>query len=207
MVKITISSLIILLGVGLSFGKEGESLEARDHLDRIDDYILERSQTFKILDQKRDIFGLAQDIKKERLNRLEEIAKKNREKELAKKKKPDAPKRQKIALSKVVSAMQIAMTLPGSQKAIIDGRTMGRGQKLRLQAGQDSFVLRVEKIKADGVIFRDINTGELALKSTRSDNLGIQTFEGRGIKPINGIVPTGDANDSAIQIRVDPFAP
>lgn len=197
MVKLTISILLIM-GLPVFAADEKLSLEACDNLKRIDDYIFERSELFKIREQKRDIFGLAQDIKQERVKRLAKVTEIKKELQ----KKPEAPKREKVSLSKVVNKIKISMTMPRTQKAIIDGTPMVRGQKLRLQSGPDSFVLRVEKIRPDGVIFRDINTGELAKKSTSGNNTGISRYIQKGIKPA-GIVPASDAIDSPIQIRVD----
>lgn len=199
--KLVILSLLISLS-GFGFGEEqtAEGLavsHSRDNLGNVEKFIAERKARFLINNHDMDIFGLMQDPQAQPAI-LPELMQKKVEREQARPKS--------IPLKKVLTAMDISMIIPSSQKFLVGSRVVRRGEVLPVTFGKHALALRVENVQSDGVVFRNMETGELAKKVMRSLPKGIQrgTRSG-GLRSI--MVKEGASEPLELNFVDDGFAP
>ncbi|MEM9079756.1 MAG: hypothetical protein AAGC74_03585 [Verrucomicrobiota bacterium] len=154
----------------------GRDEHARDSLAKLDEFVEDRRSSFAISGRAIDIFGLSQDPKTKPTQTLIPMKKKKK------------VQVRRTPLTQILDSMKVSMVIPKHEKFSVAGRTIRKGQVLPVSFGKESMRLRVESISSEGILFRNMQTGELAMKETRrlpkGVTIGDRSKAGKGIQSV-----------------------
>ncbi|MDP0491999.1 MAG: hypothetical protein Q7Q71_13195 [Verrucomicrobiota bacterium JB023] len=195
MVKLTTSLFSIFFIVFISLPCAGDDVassqtidiktKARDVLEELDTLVEVRERNLAMKDRTHDIFGLNQDAKKQVAQKMVETEKR-------------APVVRKTALAEVLKRMELHVVMPSKGSFRIGQRTFYVNDRFPVKLGRELHTLRVESVTSRGVIFRNEETGERAIKSTQRLAEGIS--RGNRRKDAEGIIDLNKEKNRAIDL-------
>lgn len=106
-------------------------------------------------------------------------------------------------LSEIVGYLKISMIMPKTRRFVIDGHTLGVGDKLPLNFRSSKIVVEITEVSPSRIVFRNVETGETGVHQLDLLPQGIT----RGNKPekVPGMTPLNSA--TALEIQVPASSP
>ena len=98
----------------------------------------------------------------------------------------------------VVKAVPVAAVFPSEQEFLVGSRTIRTGDKFPLVVRDQKITVRVESVRAQGVVFKDLKSGEIATK--RLDMIPDGVTPGGKIQAIDGVIPSGGASQEPLHL-------
>ena len=98
----------------------------------------------------------------------------------------------------VVKAVPVAAVFPSEQEFLVGSRTIRTGDKFPLVVRDQTITVRVESVRAHGVVFKDLKSGEIATK--RLDMIPDGITPGGKIQAIDGVIPSGGASQEPLHL-------
>ncbi|MGJ8725557.1 MAG: hypothetical protein ACSHYB_13445 [Roseibacillus sp.] len=135
--------------------KSGEmtlSIDARDELGAIDDFIEGRKELLAIQGKEFDMFGRPQDPKKAKLSKQKKVV-------AVVQPKPTIP------LQRILDALPVTMIDPMGDRVVLSGvPPLSKGETLELAFQGQTVVLRFEGSRSTGAYFREMKSKKLGLR-------------------------------------------
>jgi hypothetical protein len=106
-------------------------------------------------------------------------------------------------LSEIVGYLKISMIMPKTRRFVIDGRTLGVGDKLPLNFRSSKIEVEITEVSPSRIVFRNVETGETGVHQLDLLPRGIT----RGNKPekVPGMTPLNSG--AALEIQVPASSP
>lgn len=188
--KIPVIALTLCLGsIAQAQSPDTGLKDARDHLDKIDEFIATKRSNLVTNGATNGIFGRPQNPKKARVEKKTRVA------------AIEKPKAQ-LPLQKIVDALPVTLVDPVHDRVVLSGAPPLRvGEKLELAYEGRKVILKFEGSRSQGAYFREEMSKKLALhKMTRlPKGIALGNKSQKGSDAIRKI----DLNQGSQTIKVD----
>ena len=105
----------------------------------------------------------------------------------------------------VVKAVPVAVVFPAEQEFLVGSRTIRTGDTFPLVVRDEKISVRVESVRSNGVVFKNLKSGERATKRLDLRPEGVTA--GGMIQSIEGVIPAGEASKEPLHVDISSLPP